>query len=51
MGQERGVVIHHIAAKDTLDERVLAALEGKGTTQQGLLDALKSYIKEVTANV
>lgn len=47
MGQERGVVIHHIAAKDTLDERVLAALEGKGATQQALLDALKSYLKGV----
>ena len=48
MGQERGVIVHHIAARDTLDERVLSALEGKGATQQGLLDALKSYLKEVT---
>ena len=48
MGQERGVVVHHIAARDTLDERVLAALDGKGATQQGLLDALKNYIKEVS---
>ena len=51
MGQERSVMIHHIAARDTLDERVMAALEGKGATQQGLLDALKSYIKEAQANV
>lgn len=51
MGQERSVMIHHIAARDTLDERVMAALEGKGATQQGLLDALKSYIKEAKANV
>lgn len=51
MGQERGVIVHHIAARDTLDERVLAALEGKGATQQGLLDALKSYLKEATQNV
>lgn len=48
MGQERGVIVHHIAARDTLDEKVLAALEGKGATQQGLLDALKSYLKEAT---
>ena len=51
MGQERGVIVHHIAARDTLDERVLAALEGKGATQQGLLDALKSYLKEAVPNV
>ena len=51
MGQERGVIVHHIAARDTLDERVLAALEGKGATQQGLLDALKSYLKEAAPNV
>lgn len=51
MGQERGVIVHHIAARDTLDERVLAALEGKGATQQGLLDALKSYLKEATPHV
>ncbi len=48
MGQERGVIVHHIAARDTLDEKVLAALEGKGATQQGLLDALKNYLKEAT---
>ena len=51
MGQERGVIVHHIAARDTLDEKVLAAIEGKGATQQGLLDALKSYLKETTPNV
>ena len=47
MGQEKGVIIHHIAARGTLDERVLAALEGKSSTQQSLLDALKTYLKEV----
>lgn len=51
MGQERGVIVHHIAARDTLDEKVLAALAGKGATQQGLLDALKSYLKEATPDV
>lgn len=48
MGQERGVIVHRIAARDTLDERVLDALEDKSATQQSLLDALKSYLKEVT---
>ena len=51
MGQNQSVIIHHIAARDTLDERVLSALEGKSATQQGLLDALKSYIEGVQNNV
>ena len=51
MGQEHGVIVHHIAARSTLDERVLAALSSKSATQQGLLDALKSYLKEAKSNV
>ena len=51
MGQEHGVIVHHIAARGTLDERVLAALGSKSATQQGLLDALKSYLKEAKSNV
>lgn len=46
MGQRNAVVVHHLVAEDTLDERVMAAITRKDATQKGLLDALKSYIKE-----
>lgn len=46
MGQRSAVVVHHLVAEDTLDERVMAAITRKDATQKGLLDALKSYIKE-----
>ena len=48
MGQTVGVIVHHIVCLDTLDEKVMAALEGKRVTQAALLDALKSYIEEVS---
>lgn len=37
------VVIHHIVAKDTVDEAVMKALASKDKTQNRLLDALKEY--------
>lgn len=46
MGQEHPVVIHHIITEDTLDDKVLAVLNGKDQVQQGLIDALKAYIKK-----
>lgn len=46
MGQTQGVIVHHLVAQDTLDERVMAALTAKDATQKGLLDALKNFIKE-----
>lgn len=45
MGQTVGVIVHHIVCLDTLDEKVIAALEGKRVTQAALLDALKAYLK------
>ena len=46
-GQERPVFVHHIICADTLDERVLAALAEKDKTETALLEALKSYMKEM----
>jgi SNF2 family DNA or RNA helicase len=40
-GQSRGVVIHHLVAQGTIDERVMAVLAAKGDVQQALLDAVK----------
>lgn len=44
-GQKRQVIIHHIIARDTVDEAVMQALARKDTTQRALLDALKRNIQ------
>ena len=46
MGQEQGVIIHHIVCADTLDDHVLDVLESKDQVQAGLIEALKAYIQE-----
>ena len=45
-GQEHPVIVHHIICDDTLDDRVLRALQDKNATQKSLLDALKGYLKD-----
>jgi SNF2 family DNA or RNA helicase len=46
-GQKHPVVIHHIIAEDTIDEQVMAVLEGKAESQSALLDAVKARIEKV----
>lgn len=46
MGQRNAVIVHHLVAEDTIDEKVMAALTAKDATQKGLLDALKQYLQE-----
>jgi SNF2 family DNA or RNA helicase len=41
-GQNHTVVIHHILTKDTIDERVMRALQDKDTSQAALIDAVKA---------
>ncbi len=41
-GQRSSVVIHHLVAAGTIDERVMAVLASKGDMQQALLDAIKA---------
>lgn len=43
-GQKETVVIHHIIAKDTIDEDILKALNKKETTQAALIEAVKARI-------
>jgi len=44
-GQTAGsVFIHHIIVKDTIDERILSALERKREVQDALLDAVKAEL-------
>lgn len=38
------VVIHHIIAKDTIDERIIKALSEKDRTQTALIDAVKATL-------
>lgn len=45
-GQTRGVVVHHLVAQGTVDERVMAVLAAKGDMQQALLDAVKAVVAE-----
>ncbi|QSX09668.1 DEAD/DEAH box helicase [Alkalibacter rhizosphaerae] len=46
-GQEHTVVIHHILAKDTIDQRVMMALDNKHTGQNALIDAVKARIENI----
>lgn len=43
-GQTETVVIHHIIAKDTLDEDVMKALRLKDKTQSALIEAVKARL-------
>lgn len=43
---DKTVVVIHIVAAGTIDERVLKALEGKDTTQKKLIEAVKAEIGE-----
>jgi len=45
-GQKETVVIHHIIAKNTIDERVMRALNTKDKTQSALVEAVKANLKE-----
>lgn len=41
-GQSQTVVIHHLIAEGTVDERVMRVLEGKATAQDELMEAVKA---------
>lgn len=45
---DQSVVIHHIVAKGTLDERVLQALSRKEATQDALIAAVRADIQNIT---
>jgi len=40
-GQQNQVVVHHLVAINTIDERIMQVLENKGDMQQALIDAVK----------
>ena len=41
------VVIHHIIAKGTIDENIMAAVQRKDKTQSALIEAVKANLQEV----
>ncbi len=45
-GQKDTVVIHHLVAKGTIDERVMKALKNKDSTQAALIDAVKANLSD-----
>jgi len=47
-GQRNHIVVHHIIAKDTIDEAIMLAIRKKDKTQQKLLNAVKDYIERDT---
>lgn len=46
-GQKEPVIVHHLVAKDTIDENVMRVLAGKANNQNELLQALKARINEI----
>ena len=44
-GQMKPVMIHHIAAKNTIDEKIIKALDGKKQTQDGLMQSIKELME------
>jgi SNF2 family DNA or RNA helicase len=47
-GQTKSVIVHHLIAEGTIDEDVMAALEGKAVGQDALMAAVKARIEKVT---
>ena len=44
-GQQRTVVIHHIIAEGTIDERIVSALRTKEKTQTALIEAVRANLE------
>nr|DAG70258.1 MAG TPA: Chromatin remodeling complex ATPase [Caudoviricetes sp.] len=44
-GQMKPVMIHHIVAKNTVDEKIIRSLGGKENTQDGLMNCIKELME------
>ena len=49
-GQTEPVVLHHLVARDTVDEDVMRALAGKAAGQESMLEAVKARIERYKAH-
>lgn len=47
-GQKQSVIVHHLVAEGTMDQDVMLRVEGKATSQDALLEAVKARIEMVT---
>jgi SNF2 family DNA or RNA helicase len=47
-GQNNHIMVHHIIARNTVDEAIMLAIRRKDKTQQNLLNAVRDYIKRDT---
>lgn len=50
-GQRNRIMVHHIIAKDTVDEAIMIAVKRKNKTQQSLLNAVRDYINRDTISI
>lgn len=46
-GQKKTVIVHHIVAKGTVDERILKALKSKEKMQDALIEYMKEKVEEI----
>lgn len=46
-GQKTAVIVHHLIATGTMDEKVMAAIDAKADAQDALMDAVKAEINEI----
>lgn len=46
-GQDKPVIVHQLVVQDAMDEDVLASLEDKAGTQEGLMRALRARVQKI----
>ena len=49
-GQKSTVIVHHIVAEDTMDERVMSVLASKDRRQDALMEAVKARLEEMVTS-
>lgn len=49
-GQENAVIINRLVSSNTIDQKVVKALEGKDKKQSGLMDAVKALVEKYKDN-
>jgi SNF2 family DNA or RNA helicase len=50
-GQKNTVVVHHLVAKETIDEDVMQVLANKKAGQEALLQAVKARVRDIYQEV
>ena len=50
-GQQMPVRIYHLVCSGTVDERAMAALQGKAADQEGLMQAVKELMEKYNKKI